>query len=81
MLPQARDAPPQGKAGREIETPPQQGERRLNLLPPEGWRKPETPPQQDGCEAHTPPWGSPNQGNAGVDEALRWSRRKPEAPP
>ena len=39
MLPQARDAPPQGRAGHKVESPPQQGRRGLNALAPEGWRK------------------------------------------
>lgn len=31
----------QGEAGREVETPAREGERELDALPPEGWRKPE----------------------------------------
>ena len=34
------ETPLRGEVGREVETPPQEGERELDALPPEGCRKP-----------------------------------------
>jgi len=57
-------------------------ERELDALPPKGWRKREVLPRQGEREVDMPPQGSPNEGyRRGGREALRQSRRKLEGPP
>ena len=42
------------EAGRQAETPPQEHERELDALPPEGWHKPKALPQKRDREVDVP---------------------------
>jgi hypothetical protein len=61
-----RKTPRHGEAGREVETPAREGERELDALPPEGWRKPEVLPWQGEHEVDDRRKEVRTRANAGV---------------
>jgi len=54
-----------GEAGRQAERPPQEHERELDALSPEGWRKPKALPRKRESEVYVPLRGGPDRDRRG----------------